>query len=629
MRSVLFFLLLSGLAYAAEVNEKLFSENNASIEIDKIRSTILSSSSTDPEEQNKISIKRLFLNKIEALANTHIEAPIVLYDIPDTKTLSQDEFLNYFDDVALKLNKMSKHVGYKEGVRERLLSIRERLKELPPQEKDEILHAQLEYAYFKWKDILNERRIKQYETYLAIEKERYKSAFNKVKIDLESLEKQTNDHNERLQVLYQKKVYLELRLEKETIQIATRQKEKENVDLNETKLLEELEDTQKNWQYNFVAQELETIKKKISHEIELLNKILLLRQINNLKNEDLDSYILVRSMMESLSSELVASDKELFILQQKMLEWLKYEYIGDFAAMYYDFESWAERLYAQIVEIINTPLFYKDEKPVDISNILMMFMIIIIGFMIAKFYKRRVVAAQKRVTFIQKQSFKIIGNIGYYIIIIVTFAISLNSIGLDLSSLSLVAGALSVGIGFGLKEVVGNFVSGIILMAERSVKIGDFIELENGTAGNVIDIRMRSVTIKTSANIDIVVPNSDLVQHSFVNYTLEEPVRRLSIPFTVAYGVSFETVDEVIRTALEQSDLTYLRDSKEYQSEVIMTGMDERGVNYTLFVFVNTYGPNARSSFFRLIYKTLQEHNLPIPAPRLDLTMQKVVIPSH
>jgi small-conductance mechanosensitive channel len=132
---------------------------------------------------------------------------------------------------------------------------------------------------------------------------------------------------------------------------------------------------------------------------------------------------------------------------------------------------------------------------------------------------------------------------------------------------------------------------------------------------------MRSVTIKTPANIDIVVPNSLLVQQRFSNYTLEESVRRLSIPFTVAYGISFEDVNTVILEALDKSDLKHIRGSNEYKAEIIMSGMDERGVNYTLFVFVDSYGPNARSAFFRLIYKTLQEQNIPIPSPKVDVNM--------
>jgi len=623
MRYILFLALVITFSFGAKVNETLYSENNSTSEIQKLRALVSKSTSTDPEIQNKISIQKLFLSKIETLATVLPQKPIALYKLPNKKKLTQKEFLRYFNHLADLLDKMTKHEGNKRKLSERLISIKEHLSSLRENEKDDILQGQLEYAYFKWKLIFNDRNHKRYETYLQKEKPRFLTSFEKTDVDLKRLEKREDKLNASLQILYQKKVYLELRLEKETILVASKKKEDITEDLNGTRLLGDLKDEDKNWRYNEVIKEMEANKAAIAKAIEQKYQTLILHQIKNLQAQDLENYIIVRGIMESFSHDLSSVDKERYKLEQAMLEWLKYEHIGDLTALVYDFRAWIEKLYAQGVDIINSPLFYLNDKPVDISDILMMFLTILLGFMLAKFYKRRINAAQGRISFIQKQSFKIIGNLGYYLIVIVTFAVSLSNIGLDLSSLSLVAGALSVGIGFGLKEVVGNFVSGIILMVERSVKIGDFVEIDNSIIGNIKDIRMRSVTIKTSANIDVIVPNSLLVQQSFINYTLDESVRRLSIPFTVAYGISYETVSEVILEALEKSEIEYIRNSREYEADVIMSGMDERGVNYLLFVFVNTYGPNARSSFFRLIYKTLQDKQISIPAPKLDVTMIK------
>lgn len=621
MKYFIFLLVFTALAFGAKVNEKLYSENNVSSEIKRLRLVIADNTSTDPQEQNKISIQKLFLSKIETLSLTPPEQMIKPYKLPNTKELSQKEFLKYFDSVAVNLNDMLQYEKNEKYLHKRLASIKEHLFAFEPDQKSEILEAQLQYAYFKWKEIVNKRKAIAYRSSLEAEKSPFKKAFSKTKINLKDLEKKTDKQNIKLQDLYQKKVYLELRLEKETILVAS--SKKDNEDLNSTSLLEDLGDTDKNWKYNFVKNELKMVNSKISSAIKTKNDTLILRQIKNLQDENLASYILVREIMESLAADLSPDDKEMFTLEMKMLEWLKYEHIGNITAIWYDFEAWVDKFYEQSLKIINTPLFYQHDKPVLFSDFLKMFMTIFFGFLLAKFYKRRVNAAQKRITFIQKQSFKIIGNIGYYIIVLTTIAISLSNIGLDLSSLSLVAGALSVGIGFGLKEVVGNFVSGIILMVERSVKIGDFVEIGTGVSGNIIDIRMRSVTIKTSSNIDVVVPNSLLVQDSFINYTLEEPVRRLSVPFTVAYGISYEEVSEAIMSALAQSELNYIRNSAEYEDEVIMTGMDDRGVNYTLFIFVKTYQTSARSSYFRLIYKTLNEKGLTIPAPRLDVRMKE------
>lgn len=621
MRYFLILILVTTLSFAAEVNKALFSENNATKEIQKIRAIISMNTSTDPEIQNNISIQKLFLSKIEILATTPPEKPIELYVFPDQKQLTQKEFLDYFYHLAEHLSMMKKHEQNKEVLSKRLVSIKEHLSTLRPDTKHEILQTQLEYAYFKWKAIYNDRSFKRYKSYLSKEKPRFIASFENTDVKKESLKGLENKQNARLQSLYQKKVYLELRLEKETIFLASKKQEDTSVDLNQTMLLEELKDSDKSWRYNFVLEELKAINTSIAKAIQDELSTLVLHQIINLQAEDLENFIIVRGIMQSLSQDLTGKDKERFELELAMLEWLKYEHVGDLTAILYDFKAWTEKVYAGVIKTIDAPLFYLNDKAVNISDILMMFLTIILGFMLARFYKRRVVAAQGRISFIQKQSFKIIGNLGYYFIVIITFAVALSNLGLDLSSLSLVAGALSVGIGFGLKEMVGNFVSGIILMAERSVKIGDFVELANGVSGNVTDIRMRSVTIKTSSNIDIVVPNSLLVQESFTNYTLEEPVRRLSIPFTVAYGVSFEEVSRVILEALEKSDLNYLSNSQKYEAEVIMSGMDERGVNYLLFVFVSTFGPNARSSFFRLIYKTLQEQNIPIPSTKVDVNM--------
>jgi len=620
MRFFLWLSFLVALAFSAQINEKLYSEENASKEIGKIRTLISHKVSASPQEQNKISIQKLFLDKIETLASTPYIETLKSTTVP--KDISQKEFLKYFDTLAIDLDKMLKHIESEKKLHKRLYSIQEDLEAYIPGEKNKILQAQLEYAYFKWKEIFNTKKIAEYKQYLESEKPAFRESFANTKVDIKKLEKQTEKQNIQLQTLYQKKVYLELRLEKETILLAS----KEKVDLDDGVkgggLLSEVAKKPESWKYSFVLDELDKINMSISNMIKAKNDTLLLRQVKNLQDEDLESYIIVREIMQSLSADLSPEDKHMFTIQSKMLEWLKYEHIDSFTTILYDFNAWMNKFYEKISILINTPLFYQNNKPVVIFDFLKMFFTIFIGFMIAKFYKLRVIAAQKRINFIHKQSFKIVGNIGYYIIVIIAFAISLSNIGLDLSSLSLVAGALSVGIGFGLKEVVGNFVSGIILMVERSVKIGDFVEIDNTVSGNITDIRMRSVTIKTSSNIDVVVPNSLLVQQTFTNYTLEEPVRRLSIPFTVAYGISFETVNKAILDALEASDLKHIRHSNEYLPEIIMSGMDERGINHTLFVFVSTYGANARSSFFRLVYKALLDNKLPIPSARLDVNVK-------
>ena len=186
------------------------------------------------------------------------------------------------------------------------------------------------------------------------------------------------------------------------------------------------------------------------------------------------------------------------------------------------------------------------------------------------------------------------------------------------------ASALAIGIGFGLQTVVSNMVAGIIMMFERSIRIGDFIEINDVLRGTVTDMRIRSTVIKTFDNIDVVVPNSSFIQNNVVNLTLDDKTRRLHIPFGVAYGTDVDTVQQAVLDELKQSELNYYKGrDKDKEPLVRMTGMGASSVDYELLVWVewgNKRKPAALTSdFLILIYKTLYKYNIEIPFPQLDL----------
>ncbi|WP_281951001.1 mechanosensitive ion channel domain-containing protein [Nitrosophilus kaiyonis] len=282
-----------------------------------------------------------------------------------------------------------------------------------------------------------------------------------------------------------------------------------------------------------------------------------------------------------------------------------------------------------IWSLFKKPIFTLNEKNIDTLDILRALLILIFGIYLGKIYKRYIKSLSQRVVNLTQSSRTLLSNLGYYFIIILSFFISLKAIGIDFTSLTLIAGALSVGIGFGLQNIVSNFISGIILMFEKSIKIGDFIELSEDLRGIVTDISMRSTTITTNDNIDIIIPNQTFIQNNVINWTLTSDVRRLRIPFGVAYGTDIEKVKKCIINALNESDIDFIRKDPFKRPLVVMTQMNNSSVDFELFVWVKgekTLLPRrTKAEFLELIYKSLYKCGIEIPFPQRDIHIKEPI----
>jgi len=279
-------------------------------------------------------------------------------------------------------------------------------------------------------------------------------------------------------------------------------------------------------------------------------------------------------------------------------------------------------------KVVQRPLFVINKTPISTLKLILSLIIFIVGFFIGSLYKRYIEKLVSKNKSISAGSHILLANMGYYTIFLITFFIVLKVLGIDLSSIALVAGALSVGIGFGLQNVISNFVSGIILMVERSVKIGDYIELDNDLRGHVVDIKMRSITVNTNSNIDIIVPNQDLIQNRVINWTMNDKIRRFEIPFGVAYGTDPQKVISLILEAVQKSGFQDIYNTPERYTRVIMRAMGNSSVDFELFVWVKgkeiLFPKRTTSRFLILIYNTLNENGIEIPFPQQDLHIRSV-----
>jgi len=280
-----------------------------------------------------------------------------------------------------------------------------------------------------------------------------------------------------------------------------------------------------------------------------------------------------------------------------------------------------------LFNMLNEPLFTINEVQISSLKMIIALIIFLFGFFLGGLYKRYISILSAKRTSISASTRTLLSNLGYYFIIVISFFISLKMLGINLSSLTLVAGALSVGIGFGLQNIVSNFVSGMILMFEKSVKVDDYVELSDSLRGKIVDIRMRSTVINTNANIDVIVPNQNFIQNNVINWTMNDNIRRFDIPFGVAYGTHANKVLEVVKNAVDNSGFSDIYISKEKFTRVLMSGMGDSSVNFELLVWIKgvetLYPKRTTSRFLILIYNALYENDITIPFPQLDLHIKK------
>ena len=193
--------------------------------------------------------------------------------------------------------------------------------------------------------------------------------------------------------------------------------------------------------------------------------------------------------------------------------------------------------------------------------------------------------------------------------------LALSVSGLDMSKIGIIAGALSVGIGFGLQNVVSNFISGLILVYEKPVQEGDTVEVE-ALLGRVSNIGIRSSTIITYDGAEVVVPNSNLISNQLINWTLSDNKKRIE----VKVGTSYSSNPHVVLQLLLKAALSNEKVLKEPEPIPIFDGFGDSSLNFRLLFWVPfEVGVITKSEVAVKIYDIFKENNIEIPFPQLDL----------
>ena len=212
----------------------------------------------------------------------------------------------------------------------------------------------------------------------------------------------------------------------------------------------------------------------------------------------------------------------------------------------------------------------------------------------------------------------------YHFSLILISLIALSTMGITWKLLIPIAGALGIGIGFGIQDTVNNFISGFIILLSNTIKRGDWITVGD-KFGKVVDIGVRTSTLRTLDNIDIIIPNSQLIGNQLINWSHTDPIVRIHIPVGVSYSSDVKKVKEVLLEIA--NDTNFVEESPAPEARFVEFG--NSSLNFELLVWINVRKipiPLAKSELNYKIWHAFKEKEIEIPFPQRDIWFKNELI---
>lgn len=270
----------------------------------------------------------------------------------------------------------------------------------------------------------------------------------------------------------------------------------------------------------------------------------------------------------------------------------------------------------QIDKVMHYTLFNVGDTPITLASIAIFFVAFIILLILSRLVARLLATRILAKLGVEKGTVYTFKRITFYVLGALSAIIAFQIVGINLSGLAVIFGLLSVGIGFGLQNITSNFISGLILLFERPIKIGDRVTVGD-TLGDVIAINMRSTTVRSLQNVSIIVPNSEFISSQVINWSHTDPKVRLDIEVGVSYNSDLDTVLKTLdEVAAENSDVM-----ERPAPEVLLMEFGDSSWNMQLRVWIaSPHGQfRIRSNINCAIVRKFRERGIEIPFPQRDL----------
>lgn len=273
-------------------------------------------------------------------------------------------------------------------------------------------------------------------------------------------------------------------------------------------------------------------------------------------------------------------------------------------------------------KIIHYQLFTINQTPITLGSVAVFFFLFAAFVVISRLLVKTIASRVLQKLNIDRSLQYTLERTLQYLLLVLAAIVALEFIGISLSGLAVVFGFLSVGIGFGLQNVTSNFVSGLIILFERHIKVGDRISVGD-TEGDVTAINLRSTTVRSIKNISIIVPNSEFISKNVINWSHGEKRVRIDIEVGVSYDSDLDVVLRCLREVAEECDGVL----KEPKPDVLLDGFGDSAWNMRLRCWLaDPKGrPVVRSEINCAIVRKFRENGVEIPFPQRDLHMRSSV----
>ncbi len=272
------------------------------------------------------------------------------------------------------------------------------------------------------------------------------------------------------------------------------------------------------------------------------------------------------------------------------------------------------------------PLFTVGETAISLILIGKVLLMIFIGMRILKIIRRKMTRLLTEKTAMATGAVNSLTTLVYYASLVLGILLILSLAGFQVSQLGIIFGALGVGIGFGLQTVFNNFFSGIILLTEQTIQVGDFVQLATGIDGEVRKISIRATIVRTFDGEDVIVPNSEFVSSRVNTWSFGDNWRRLKIPFGVSYGSDPE---EVVRLAIEAArEVRVTKEDDAHPLRIFFEGFGSNSLDFSIrpWCWMNQIHANTGmiSDYYFALFRKFKEAGIELPFPQTDLHLKSI-----